>query len=129
MCYIVSYEWEHRQDNSSSSVQVLLSGNSSVPNRLTSFTVSSDTWSSPPSGPQRAALRAVSDQGQGTFSDWSPWALCISEPSAPKAPRRDSQQPKAGRVQLTWDLVSSEAAGYDDLEETHQLASKQLSLN
>ena len=103
------------QDNSSSSTQVLLSGNSSAPSRLTSFTVGSETWS--PAGPQRAAVRAISDQGLGAFSEWSPWAVCISAPSAPNAPRRDGQAVKAGRVQLTRDVVSSADAGYDDLEE------------
>ena len=41
---------------------------------------------------------------------WPPWL------EAPNPPRRANVEVKAGRVQLIWDMVTSEMAGNDDLE-------------
>lgn len=47
-----------------------------------------------------------------------PWKSHSEQPwlEAPNPPRRANMEVKAGRVQLIWDVVTSEMAGNDDLE-------------
>lgn len=112
-----SYDLKVERMNTSAELLIPFDGNSSAPYRVSVATVSSDTWTEAvPGETYRAAVRARSDVATSEWSAWSASSFCISEPQVPNPPRRDSVEVKAGRVQLIWDVVTSEMAGNDDLD-------------